>query len=341
MSSAKTIADIIAFAELIDPKSFTGTPFTSQPIYIAACSFLLEMERLKSSQPTSADHKPTLLATAANRNYQRCYKALQSQEAYWAGIRYILTALEQKADGIWDPLLYTDEEMDSTRPPPSLALAWRRQTQGVLNATTDKSAPLIPENAGGHADNTLMDPSLAIGWSLGGNVNSPTFNLSLLYQNTSSGTSVFNDTHQVDSTSGSLDAEYRSFPSFPVQTDQQTDLQSTIESISQTDSFGTSNVGNSIPLKLPTTTYSRRPSNVHSENRAFLSLPYQQLQATYSDHSNDITAQQANADEGGIHPTDLDVMISSQEIDMGCLGSEDLDFFPQDVLDFFDQSTSR
>ncbi|RFU34877.1 hypothetical protein B7463_g1453, partial [Scytalidium lignicola] len=348
MSSAKTIADIIAFAELIDPKSFTGTPFTSQPIYIAACSFLLEMERLKSSQPTSADHNipdptnPTLLASAAIRNYQRCYKALQSQEAYWAGIKYILTALEQKAEGIWDPLLYTNEEMDSTRPPPSLALAWRRQARSILNATTDRSEPPQPENVRGlsaNADDALMDPSQAIGWSLGGNVNSPTFSLSLFYQNTSSGTSVFNDTDQLNSTSGSLDTEYRPFPSFPVRTNQQTALHPTVESIPQTDSFEIPNSGNPIPFKLQTTTSQQRPSDDDSDNRTILSLPYQQLQTTYSNHPNGMTTTlQANADAGGIYPTDLDVMISSQEIDMACLGSRDLDFFPQDVLGFFDHS---
>ena len=104
MSSAKTIADILAFAELIDPRSFIGNPFTSQPMYIAACAFLKESAAHTSSQPTSRDGSPprqtsngqhskdpnsnpdripnqkqkhSLLASAANQNYQCCYKALQ------------------------------------------------------------------------------------------------------------------------------------------------------------------------------------------------------------------------------------------------------------------------
>lgn len=129
MSSAKTIADILAFAELIDPKSFIGNPFTSQPMYIAACAFLMEQAAHTSSQPTSRDASPpkdlrrteqkwthsnrnkhnpmenkqkhSLLASAANQNYQRCYKSLQQLETYWAGTRYILVALDQKAKGIW------------------------------------------------------------------------------------------------------------------------------------------------------------------------------------------------------------------------------------------------
>ncbi|KAF3481217.1 pathway-specific nitrogen regulator [Arthroderma uncinatum] len=143
ISSAKTIADILAFAELIDAKSFTGNPFTSQPIYIAACAFLMESafyslpssraespppKAESSSQPTkpslppaerpvgsdrNSSAKHSLLAAAAKENYQRCYKALQSLEKSWAGTKYILTALDQKSKGIWDPLLYTEEEMES------------------------------------------------------------------------------------------------------------------------------------------------------------------------------------------------------------------------------------
>ncbi|KAL1962399.1 hypothetical protein VTN77DRAFT_9738 [Rasamsonia byssochlamydoides] len=150
MSSAKTIADILSFAELIDAKSFIGNPFTSQPMYIAACAFLMEsayytslVENAQGSPPSSRSGSPPilmttqsgafnvptmessnsserrpntkhiLLASAAKENYQRCYKALQSLETYWEGAKYILTVLDQKAKGIPDPLLYTAEEMES------------------------------------------------------------------------------------------------------------------------------------------------------------------------------------------------------------------------------------
>ena len=42
MSSAKTIADILSYSQLIDTKACFGSPFTCQPIYIAACVFLKE-----------------------------------------------------------------------------------------------------------------------------------------------------------------------------------------------------------------------------------------------------------------------------------------------------------
>lgn len=39
MSLAKPTADILSFADLMDAKSFSKTPFTTQPMYIAACAF--------------------------------------------------------------------------------------------------------------------------------------------------------------------------------------------------------------------------------------------------------------------------------------------------------------
>ena len=176
MSSAKTIADILAFAELIDVKSFIGNPFTSQPMYIAACAFLAEVAA-HASQPPSRGASPsaqssiktlnlqkveepklslkpeqhltakhTLLATAANQNYQRCYKALKALERYWAGTRYILTALDQKSKGIMDPLLFTSDDIDSEMPSTELNFTtpgWRRSTsQSASMGTSSFSGPL-------------------------------------------------------------------------------------------------------------------------------------------------------------------------------------------------------
>jgi hypothetical protein len=160
MSSAKTVADILAFTELIDAKTGMGNPFTSQPIYIAACAFLNETAiHSASSQPQSRPSTPssrgendakessngraadreqkqaakhTLLASAANQNYQRCYRALKALETYWAGVKYIMTVLDQKSKGVAEPLLYTREEMESAleapRPEPSFTSpGWRRK----------------------------------------------------------------------------------------------------------------------------------------------------------------------------------------------------------------------
>ncbi|KAK4118721.1 hypothetical protein N657DRAFT_329818 [Parathielavia appendiculata] len=186
MSSAKTIADILAFAELIDPKSLIGNPFTSQPIYIAACAFLMESVA-NTSQPPSpkasptpdvkpADHfkshvgrynsnhdprpvKHSLLASAANQNYQRCYKSLEQLEQYWGGVRYILHALDQKSKGIWDCETFTTEEYEA------MMLA-RRGPLSRLSRFEHPSSPNVPP----------------IAYSLTGTTNSPNSNLTVLFQ---------------------------------------------------------------------------------------------------------------------------------------------------------------
>ncbi|KIH93517.1 c6 zinc finger domain containing protein [Sporothrix brasiliensis 5110] len=184
MSSAKTIADILAFAELIDPKSFIGNPFTSQPMYIAACAFLMESVA-NASQPASRGTTPpaadaqargagyssgdtrtgisskhSLLASNANQNYQRCYKSLQQLRLYWGGVRYILTALDQKSKGIWDCETFTTEELESTKHPV------RRGSFSQMPRFDNPSSPNAPP----------------IAWSLTGTSNSANPSLTLLFQ---------------------------------------------------------------------------------------------------------------------------------------------------------------
>ncbi|KAI3395749.1 hypothetical protein diail_917 [Diaporthe ilicicola] len=198
MSSAKTIADILALAELIDPKSYIGNPFISQPMYIAACAFLTESAAV-ASQPVSRDASPpianaslnpngaravnrkaksgaepksskhSLLADAANQNYQRCYKSLQQLIMYWGGVNYILVALEHRSKGIWDCETYTAEEYESTKLP-------RRPTS--LSRFTRLDNPSSPQPSA---------PPIA--WSLTGTTNSPNSSLTLLYQNMNAGAS--------------------------------------------------------------------------------------------------------------------------------------------------------
>lgn len=180
MSSAKTICDILSFADLIDPKSFIGNPFTSQPIYIAACAFLMESSANASESPSRASSPPgfkrpeqpkqakpsrhSLLASAANQNYQRCYNSLQQVEMYWGGVKYILTALDQKSKGIWDCETYTSEEYESTKS--------RRDSKGNMGPFPRFENQASPKVSG---------PPIA--WSLAGTANSPSSSLTLMYQN--------------------------------------------------------------------------------------------------------------------------------------------------------------
>ncbi|EPE07749.1 pathway-specific nitrogen regulator [Ophiostoma piceae UAMH 11346] len=193
MSSAKTIADILAFAELIDPKSFIGNPFTSQPMYIAACAFLTE-SIANASMPTSRNASPphasslaqareetatsggtgssgngnidartaakhSLLASNANQNYQRCYKSLQQLHLYWGGVRYILSALDQKSKGIWDCETFTLDEMDTTRNN-------HKQSLSHIPVFDSPGSPNAPP----------------IAWSLTGTSNSANPSLTVLFQ---------------------------------------------------------------------------------------------------------------------------------------------------------------
>ena len=232
MSSAKTIADILSYSQLMDAKASLGNPFTTQPIYIAACAFLKETAeqtatsnaQSRANSPTTRDAnsdsgpsttgstpqstkrtsisnlssgkrtpttaidqktlaKHTLLATAASQHYQLCYKALQSLETYWAGTKYILTVLDQKFEGVGDPLLYTVEEGESAmeRPKPEPAFTspgWRRKQswgQYLGNPVPFFRPQGLGQVPGGGSPK--VDPSQAIGWTLTGTMNSPSTNL--------------------------------------------------------------------------------------------------------------------------------------------------------------------
>ncbi|KAJ5676644.1 uncharacterized protein N7477_002277 [Penicillium maclennaniae] len=215
MSSAKTIADILSFSELVDGKSFIGNPFTSQPMYIAACAFLMEsayysspssrgasppsqsllsgqssgfvMPNMESSHSSErkSNARHILLASAAKENYQRCYKALKALDAYWEGTRYILTVLDQKAKGIVDPLLYTEEDMENTTgldPVQQFAPGGWPGSKSSNSTQSFERPPGVADIPSDGKWSPKIDPSQAIGWALTGATNSSQPNLSLLYQ---------------------------------------------------------------------------------------------------------------------------------------------------------------
>lgn len=169
----------------------------------------------RTSYPSDHDQKQaqkhTLLASAANQNYQRCYRALKSLETYWAGVKYILTVLDQKAKGVGDPLLYTAEEVESAleqpKPEPDFTSpGWRRklswgayltpesmdtENPAKVTASIRARTPTIagsPLPAAGqgtiYSFPLLLHPltaSAAIGWSLTGTMNSPSTNVAVMY----------------------------------------------------------------------------------------------------------------------------------------------------------------
>lgn len=185
----------------------------------AVDSLSIALAKATSPEKVAADQKRvakhTLLATAANQNYQRCYRGLQSLETYWAGVKYILTVLDQKCKGVGDPLLYTREEMECAlelpRPEPAFTSpGWRRklswgtyltaQTEmgsqrGSISgmSTANRMSPILHPTQGEWSKppfavrGTEFSSGTAIGWSLTGTMNSPNTSLAVLYPSASEG----------------------------------------------------------------------------------------------------------------------------------------------------------
>lgn len=382
MSSAKTIADILSFSELVDGKSFIGNPFTSQPMYIAACAFLMESTYYSSpsSRPGSppcqpllanqtsgfvmpnldpssgTERKPTakhiLLSSAAKENYQRCYKALKALETYWEGTKYILTVLDQKAKGIVDPLLYTEEEMEGTAEPPSLqpfaTPGWRQPSTSVgVTGGSDESV------TGSEARSPRIDPSQAIGWALTGATNSSQPNLSVLYQMPAA---------QPDSVPNkpAYSSQYsHSYPSLPMQSSTGANSGSYSQSLepsrtttatsgspitagpgkySPLASSGRASTSDASLLLGLNTSYSTsapRPPHSHPAYNPSLTASSSRLDAETSTYSYNTTSGGNGQPAGSTHivsrPSQMhgagphvgDVFIESQDIDMASLQQQD------------------
>ncbi|KAF5862382.1 hypothetical protein ETB97_011739 [Aspergillus alliaceus] len=382
MSSAKTIADILSFSELVDGKSFIGNPFTSQPMYIAACAFLMESTYYSSpsSRPGSppcqpllanqtsgfvmpnldpssgTERKPTakhiLLSSAAKENYQRCYKALKALETYWEGTKYILTVLDQKAKGIVDPLLYTEEEMEGTAGPPSLqpfaTPGWRQPSTSVgVTGGSDESV------TGSEARSPRIDPSQAIGWALTGATNSSQPNLSVLYQMPAA---------QPDSAPNkpAYSSQYsHSYPSLPMQSSTGANSGSYSQSLepsrtttatsgssitagpgkySPLASSGRASTSDASLLLGLNTSYSTsapRPPHSHPAYNPSLTASSSRLDAETSAYSYNATSGGNGQPAGSTHivsrPSQMhgagphvgDVFIESQDIDMASLQQQD------------------
>ncbi len=367
MSSAKTIADILAFAELIDPRSFIGNPFTSQPMYIAACAFLME-SAAHTSQPTSRDVSPprqtlrgnakdwknngrpsdqkqkhSLLASAANQNYQRCYKALQQLETYWAGTRYILVALDQKAKGIWDPETYTEQEYESTKVRHDMIPSWRRKLSLVAPSPRGEfRSPRIDHLPGSPG----IDPSQAIGWSLTGTTNSPSSNLTFMYQNKSEtappplppvGNMIYDPIRSSlpEGTSGSVSTSYSSrFLTY--QRHHPQPMPPPAPKYGHMD--GTSTSDAEILLGLQNSPYAHTPGSHHSYEHNMTS-PSNQHDGIHADFGFGRGGNGGFLVHGGVG----DMMMESQEIDMSTIGGDMmpwLDYLPQDMLNFFDNGVA-
>ncbi|KAL4871303.1 hypothetical protein BDV12DRAFT_164575 [Aspergillus spectabilis] len=400
MSSAKTIADILSFSELVDGKSFIGNPFTSQPMYIAACAFLMESAYYSSppSRSGSPSHHPllanqtsgfvmpsvdssntserksttkhSLLASAARENYQRCYKALKALETYWEGSKYILTVLDQKAKGIVDPLLYTEEEMEGTAETPLVqpiaGSDWRQANLSIPSANNAEGPASGACSPGDGRRSPRMDPSQAIGWALTNATNSSQPNLSLLYQMPAGSTEPVSDKPTYSSQyshsytnvpiQSGIGQSSSSFPRDLGPTNTSNVAHDPLVSTSRvTTSDASLLLGLNAQYPHPTT----RPSSSHPAHNQNISptssssleaqvSAYNYIPSTTSDRhvSGSHTGTRSSDLHSGINPQMGDLLIESQDIDMSALQQQDqfpfpfsglpwLEYLPQDVLSYF------
>lgn len=384
MSSAKTIADILAFAELIDPRSFIGNPFTSQPMYIAACAFLMESAAHSTSQPTSrerspprsvpksgppdshkgysAEQKHSLLASAANQNYQRCYKSLQQLETYWAGTRYILVALDQKAKGIWDPETYTSEDMESTKIGRSdIVPQWKKLAMTAPSPArlSDLVRSPILDNLPGSPG---IDASQAIGWSINGTTNSASSNITLMFQSLngeqhqppprppSTGNMIYDPIRQslpAPSPESVSSATYNTkYSSYPQARQAAGAMPPPVQKYPAPSPGPVSSSDAEMLFGMQSQQYTQTPNShhsyEHSPNASPTNIRTDPQSANQFDftqnHTNFHHNQNAYSGMGGLG----DMKLETQEIDMSSLVGGDmmpfLEYLPQDVWSYFDNT---
>lgn len=401
MSSAKTIADILSYSQLMDAKASLGNPFTTQPIYIAACAFLKETaEQTASSNAhsratspsrssrearsdgarsggttpkgskkysvatgsiatpsgprapasgTVADRrslaKHTLLATAASQHYQLCYKALQSLETYWGGTKYILTVLDQKFEGVGDPVLYTAEEGESSleapKSQPSFTTpGWRRRLSLGTQSTTAFGRDFLQGaegepgdhgkgKLGDHSSATMANLKTAIGWTLTGIMNSPSTNLAWHYpRDFNDGSLPAVNDHNTNHLAAGSNIKHVRSASGPSQ--MAPNIKSGLPAY-QNSGSAVSDASLLLGLNNP---YEHH-SNMHSPNV----MPFQSSNSTPNMHDR-ATVQQSNAYPPPTQPTQQpdmgpypdmqpfgDMTIESQEMDMSMLGLDMMPWF--------------
>uniref|UniRef100_A0A060TE41 ARAD1D48906p n=1 Tax=Blastobotrys adeninivorans TaxID=409370 RepID=A0A060TE41_BLAAD len=85
-----SIADMVAFADLIDANSFLANPFLSQPIYMAACASLTLWHSLPPSAPSHSMY-------TLQRTYSTCRQILQRMQRIWRGISWHSRTLDSLA----------------------------------------------------------------------------------------------------------------------------------------------------------------------------------------------------------------------------------------------------
>ncbi|KAK9246272.1 fungal-specific transcription factor domain-containing protein [Lipomyces tetrasporus] len=89
-TSAISIADIIAFADLIAPNAFLSNPFTSQPLLMAGSASLTLWHSLTLAAPNS--HHAA--AATVHRAFSACQDGLKRLQKRWKGVSWLCQVLD-------------------------------------------------------------------------------------------------------------------------------------------------------------------------------------------------------------------------------------------------------
>lgn len=102
VSTARSTSSILSLAELIDIKAVIGSPFIDQAVEVAGLVFIAEL-RTPPAVPTAdlpALRSEGLWELSHQNNYQVCLQTLELLTVYWRSLKWILTAMIQKYQGV-------------------------------------------------------------------------------------------------------------------------------------------------------------------------------------------------------------------------------------------------
>lgn len=132
LSIARNTSSILSVAELVNPRSIIGSPFTDQAVEMAGLVFIAEL-RIPPMISSPQHQQPMimidgLLELDHQNNYQVCLRVLQLLTVYWRGLNWILTAMEQKHQGADE----TDPGETSVDPVTSVSLSDSKMVSWLL-----------------------------------------------------------------------------------------------------------------------------------------------------------------------------------------------------------------
>ncbi|CAM1507657.1 Fc.00g072980.m01.CDS01 [Cosmosporella sp. VM-42] len=131
LSAARTSSSCLVLAELVDNKSILASPFIDQAVQMAGLVFIAELRIPPTVSPAQSNMAEIVEKHICQSNYQVCLRTLQSLMTYWRGIGWILTAMEQKFQGIKD----TDPGEFNVDPHSSVPLSDRKMILRLLRAS--------------------------------------------------------------------------------------------------------------------------------------------------------------------------------------------------------------